>query len=355
MASKAYLIFSLHDLPYAIAAERVREIFLLPELTPVVEAPADIVGLLDFHGRMIPMMHLDLRFGYSFERCYLGDSAIVVESQGLQVGIIVNQVRTVVDLDDRYIQPDLAYGREQNLNQAFVSGTIDLDDEKIILLNVDNLIRDPDAVVEMVRQAKTGDNKEMAAKISTKKIGSFYDLYCPQATAKEKAIFRSRAANIKKNINSTTETTNLTPVAVIRLGSKYYGIDLNIIREFINIKGITTIPCCPGFILGNINLRGEILTVVDIRSVLNLQLPQQQPIKKAVVIEIDEIVAGIGVDEVCDAVDFRPEDLKSVPLGINSSTAKYLKATASYLDRPLNIIDVSKIFSEGALSVDMAA
>ncbi|MEL6580940.1 MAG: chemotaxis protein CheW, partial [Cyanobacteria bacterium J06621_12] len=46
MGIKPYLIFSLHDARYAIAAESVTEIFLLPELTPVAEAPPDIVGLL---------------------------------------------------------------------------------------------------------------------------------------------------------------------------------------------------------------------------------------------------------------------------------------------------------------------
>ena len=48
MATKPYLIFSLHDTRYAIAAEQVAEIFLLPELTPVANAPFDIVGLFKF-------------------------------------------------------------------------------------------------------------------------------------------------------------------------------------------------------------------------------------------------------------------------------------------------------------------
>ncbi|MDJ0569838.1 MAG: chemotaxis protein CheW, partial [Pleurocapsa sp. MO_192.B19] len=114
MATKPYLIFSLDDTRYAIAAEKVKEIFLLPELTPIAEAPADIVGLLNLHSLFIPVMHLDLRFGHKFEQCYLTDSVIVIESQGLQVGVIVNQVETVNDIDDRYIQADLSYGRERN-------------------------------------------------------------------------------------------------------------------------------------------------------------------------------------------------------------------------------------------------
>ncbi|NJL43160.1 MAG: chemotaxis protein CheW, partial [Pseudanabaena sp. SU_2_4] len=81
---------------YAIAAQKVTEIFLLPELTVVAEAPLDIVGLLNLHNQFVPVMHLDLRFGHKFDQCWLTDSVIVVESPGIQVGVIVHQVETVV-------------------------------------------------------------------------------------------------------------------------------------------------------------------------------------------------------------------------------------------------------------------
>jgi purine-binding chemotaxis protein CheW len=77
MGIKPYLIFNLHHRRYAIAAESVTEIFLLPELTPVAEAPTDIVGLLNLHANFVPVMHLDLRFGHKFDRCNLTDSVIV--------------------------------------------------------------------------------------------------------------------------------------------------------------------------------------------------------------------------------------------------------------------------------------
>jgi purine-binding chemotaxis protein CheW len=95
MGIKSYLIFSLHDARYAIAAESVTEIFLLPELTPIAEAPSDIVGLLNLHSVYVPVMHLDLRFGHKFDRCHVTDSVIVVESQGLQVGMIVHRLSLI--------------------------------------------------------------------------------------------------------------------------------------------------------------------------------------------------------------------------------------------------------------------
>jgi purine-binding chemotaxis protein CheW len=166
MGIKSYLIFSLHDARYAIAAELVTEIFLLPELTPVAEAPSDIVGLLNLHSVYVPVMHLDLR-------------VIVVESQGLQVGMIVHRVETVNEIDDRYIQQDLSYGRA-NIHQAFVQSVINLDDELIILLNIDNLVRHPEALEDLVYSEANCDRELLA--------GNFYAQYFTDASSQWSAL-----------------------------------------------------------------------------------------------------------------------------------------------------------------------
>ena len=347
MKSKPYLIFSLHGLPYAIAAERVREIFLLPELIPINEAPTDIIGLLNLHGQVIPVIHLDLRFGQDFQQCHLHDNIVVVESQGLTVGVVVHEVQEVNEIESQYIQGELNYGR-LNINEVFVASIIKLDEATIPLLNIDNLIRHPQGVKVLATEANHTEIEKV-----TKSASSFYDLYCPQANEREKAIFRQRAANLRLS-GSDEETTDLLSVAVVSLGGEYFGFNLETVREFINIERVTKVPCCPQHILGNINLRGEILTLVDIRPLLNLQ-DSQTKATKAVAIDVDEIVAGITVDEVSDVIDFHPRELKPLPVGINSNKAQYLQGTASYLDRPLNVIDLSKMLLQGVLTVDRVA
>ncbi|MBE9043328.1 chemotaxis protein CheW [Pleurocapsales cyanobacterium LEGE 10410] len=342
MAIKPYLIFSLHDTRYAIAAKLVREIFLLPELKPVAEAPGDIVGLLNLHSKFVPAMHLDLRFGHKFDRCRLTDSVIVVESRDLQVGVIVHQVETVVDIDDRYIQADLdlSYGRDR-IERAFVQGAIDLDDEIIILLDVDNLVRHPDALEALVEsEPETTDN--------------FYAQYFADATANAKAILHQRAANLKETTDDA-EATELISVAVVSINGSYFGLDLDAVREFIKIERVTTIPCCPSHIVGNMNLRGEVLTLVDICQSLNLTIAKRQRPTKAVVIEVDDIVGGIVVEEVFDVVELRREELKPVPVAMNPKTAAYLKGMADYQGQSLNIIDLAKLLQQGQMTVELSA
>lgn len=350
MATKPYLIFSLHNRRYAIAAKEVREIFLLPELTPVDGAPLDIVGLLNLHSAHVPVMHLDLRFGHKFDQCNLTDSVIVLESKGLQLGVIVHQVETVNDIDDQYIQFVLDYGREVDINQAFVEGVISLDDETILLLNVNNLIRHPDALETLL---DTEDSQSEVGFLGSS-ASNFFDLCFPSASNRTREILSQRATNLK-GAKENEELTKLISIVVVGINGGYFGLDLEIVREFTKIDRVTTIPCCPNQIVGNMNLRGEILTLVDIRQPLNLPFNSFKQMTKAVVIEVDDIVAGIVVEEVFDVVDFRPEELKSVPVAIETNTAAYSKGIANYLNRSLNMIDLPKLIAQGAMTVQLKA
>jgi len=213
MQSKFYLIFSLHNVQYAIEANLVQELFFLPELMPIAEAPTDIVGLLNLRRKIVPIMHLDLRLGNSLQECRLNDSVILIAWEGLQIGIIVNTVHEVKNIDHQLIETEIEYGRLRNIHPAFVAGVAKLESEIIVLLNPEALIRQPDAVEALIKDATDDvvdaeDGQETGTETTfpetnkgqnlTKIISSFYELCCPHATAKEREIFRQRAENLRQ-------------------------------------------------------------------------------------------------------------------------------------------------------------
>ena len=342
MGIKPYLIFRLHDARYAIAAKSVSEIFLLPELTPVAEAPSDIVGLLNLHSKYIPVMHLDLRFGHKFDRCHVTDSVIVVEFQNLQIGVIVHQVETVIEIDDRYIQPDLSYGRT-NIHQAFVQSVIELDDEMITLLNIENLVRHPEELEALLTADE--DREELLP-------SNFYTRYFADANSNTKQILHQRAVNLKE-VEEDIGAAELVSLAVVSIAGKYLALDLSVVREFINIGKVTIIPCCPKHVIGNINLKGEVLTLIDISHSLDLAPDRQRQAAKAVVVEVDDITVGIVVDEVYDVVDLRREEIKPAPAATTGAIATYLKGVANYQNHTLKAIDIDKLLSSGTMTVEL--
>jgi purine-binding chemotaxis protein CheW len=407
MASKPYLIFSLDDSHYAIAASLVKEIFPLPELTPVPEAPTDIIGIINLRSEVLPVMHLALRLGRLSVTCKIDDQIVVLDWQGLQIGMVVDRVLELRTIEDESIQAQLDYGRTNNINPAFIAGIAKLESELIVLLDPETLIRQPDEVatliwegalqespLEKMLQAEATANSdevdlsfldEMADRdrdalgespgafdmpdlpigeipdigksieestVIGSGFGSFYDRYCPHATPAEQAIFRQRTEKLKMTLVGLDDSTGLFPLAVVKLGGESYGIDLKSIQEFTSIRNLTAIPCCPRHIVGNMNLRGEIVTLVDIRSALNLPTPVVKVGTKTVVVHVEDIVAGLPVDDVADVMYINPDQIKPAPIALPASGEAYLQGTVSIFDLTLGILDLSKLLGGKELVVN---
>ena len=86
------------------------------------------------------------------------------------------------------------------------------------------------------------------------------------------------------------EDTERIPLAIIQLGAECFGVGLDVVREFSHLRRVTAIPCCPSHIAGNMNLRGDILTLVDIRGLLNI--PAEGNPSEVMVVEAGDLSIG---------------------------------------------------------------
>jgi purine-binding chemotaxis protein CheW len=398
MASKPYLIFSQGNSQYGIDASLVKEIFPLPELKPVPEAPTDIIGILNLRGEVLPVMHLGLRLGRSALRCKVTDQIVVLDWRGLQIGMVVEQVQELQTIEGAVIQSQPDYGRERNINPAFIAGIAKLESELIVLLDPETLIREPDRVATMIWESQIPQMKvepeavdgggftedsfeqifdddlndaldllvetdfdatafavpqpEAAESGADTDLGDFYNRYCPHATTEEREIFRRRAENLRLPLIDLTDSTGLYPLAVVDLGGESFGIDLKSIQEFTSIRNLTHIPCCPSHIVGNMNLRGEIVTLVDIRSVLNLRGSSVQIGTQTVVVQVKDIVAGLPVDRVSDVLYINPNEIKPVPIAVPAGAEGYLQGTVSLFGTTLSVLDLPKLLTGDLLLVN---
>ena len=408
MDSQAYLIFQLQELRYGIEAELVQEVFPLPELTPLADAPADIIGMLNLRGKIVPVMHLACRLGQSQPMCKVKDAVIILDWQGIQVGIVVDQVQDVLTFDASAIDPSVNYGRPQD--SPYIKGVTKELEVPIVLLNPDSLIREPDQVASLVWETELGtmepeipstfdsetssdaledidDPDEIAALHQqwealladsesdsdpdaeqllstdleevaepeptipqTPKLGTFFERYCPDASEADQAVFRQRAASLRVALTET-DPADLRSLAVVGLGNQYFGLDLSWVREFINIRTVTPIPCCPQHIVGNINLRGEVMTLVNIQKALNLTDASRESPQKAVVFEVNDVVAGLTVDEVIDVTALSSAQIAPIPAAVSASYREFLQGMILYDNQYLNILDLPKMISQGVLSV----
>jgi purine-binding chemotaxis protein CheW len=374
MENKEYLTFRLHDLQYGIEAVFVQEILPLPELTPIPESATDIIGILNLRGQIVPIIHLALLQNTPVKDCHLSDNVIVIQWEDLQIGLVVHQVNEVLELNDEVIETEPSYGFLSDINTELIAGVAKVDAGNIVLLDSKTLIREPDAVLPLIWDAQTyldivpasptNDVEEQLEQevlqqdenLQTSKIiSSFYDLYCPSSTPKERAIFRQRADNFRQPIESLKVATELMPIAVIGFGNEYFGLDLELVREFINIGNLTPIPCCPNHIVGNINLRGEIVTLVDIRNILNLPNTPVSVGSPAVVVQVDDIVAGLPVERVLEMASINSTDMTPLSGILSNFSEQYIRGTALFQEKILRVLDLPKLLTQGELVVNEQA
>ncbi|PSB28394.1 chemotaxis protein CheW, partial [filamentous cyanobacterium Phorm 46] len=231
----------------------------------------------------------------------------------------------------------------------------------IMLLNVDRLIRySPDkteAQIPVSAAAIQVEAKNLQLEIEpkllaedTKVLGKPH-VFCPNATAEEKAIFRERADNLRLLGDRENSAPINMSLAVVALNGEHFGINLGVVREFTDIRQVTPVPCTPDRIIGNMNLRGEILTLVDIRNVLNMS-PDTKSLSQAIVVEIEDLVAGVVVDEILDIIHLNLSDLATIPAAINSVNREYLRGTAFYEEKIITVLNLQKLLIKGGIVVD---
>ena len=360
MNTQSYLTFRLHNLVYGVATHLVKEIFQLPELTIIPETPGDIIGVLYLRDRIIPVMHLDRRLGQPIQECRLSDRVILIEWETIEIGVIVNEVLDVLDIESHNLESEPDYGRENHLNTAFIANIAKIADKSIILLNYEALIRQPDEIAAMITDTEdleedleenvdNEDGEFVESESHYPLLSNFFDLYCPQASQIERDIFRQRANELQVPLE-TWESEGTMALAVFTLGEEYFACDLSVVKEFIDIEDITPIPCCPNHIVGNINLRGEIITLVDIRSVLNFTDTTTSG-SQAILVQIDDIYAGIVVDEIFDVFRIDQKQLTPTPTGVAAEIKQYFHGMTTYESNLLSAIDLPTIFAKGNLVV----
>ncbi|MCX6819236.1 MAG: chemotaxis protein CheW [Candidatus Aenigmarchaeota archaeon] len=145
--------------------------------------------------------------------------------------------------------------------------------------------------------------------------------------------------------NLSSETLKLL---VFRLADEEYATEITQTREIIKHSEITKIPTAPKFIKGILNLRGQIIVILDLRERFNLPAEESEHI---IITDAGKSTFGIIVDKVTEIVKVEKDDIKDAPRIISSKIhMDYIKGVAVLGERILIILDLQKILNEEELS-----
>ena len=117
--------------------------------------------------------------------------------------------------------------------------------------------------------------------------------------------------------NSAAESLAGDPViqlVTFRLKDETYGINVMQVQEVLRVSEIAPVPGAPPFVLGIINLRGNVVTVVDTRTRFGLPTTERDDASRIVIIESEQQVVGILVDSVAEVVELRQSAIDAAPM-----------------------------------------
>jgi len=131
-----------------------------------------------------------------------------------------------------------------------------------------------------------------------------------------------------------------------RLDNESYGINVMQVQEVLRYSEIAPVPGAPSYVLGIINLRGNVVTVIDTRLRFGLSQTETSDQTRIVIIETENQVVGIMVDAVAEVVYLRQSEVETTPNVGNEETAKFIQGVCHKNDELLILVDLEKMMSD---------
>lgn len=131
-----------------------------------------------------------------------------------------------------------------------------------------------------------------------------------------------------------------------RVGEEEYGIDIQYVTEIVGIQKISAVPEMPDYIKGVINLRGQVIPVMDVR--IRFHMPAQSYNERTcvIVVHINENFVGLVVDAVKEVASLPQDSICEAPKVARSESAQYIKGIGKVGDDVKIILDVYKLLTD---------
>jgi len=164
----------------------------------------------------------------------------------------------------------------------------------------------------------------------------------------QKKILKTRAQALAKEPMKEDASAEQLEVIEFLLGPERYGIETRYIREVYPLRDLTPLPCTPPFVAGVVNVRGAILSLIDLKAFFGLPKKELTDLNKVVVIQNRDMEFGLLADEVPGVQRFYAASIQLSLPTLTDIRAEYLKGVTE--DR-LIILDAEKILSDKKIIV----
>jgi purine-binding chemotaxis protein CheW len=259
------IAFTILEKEYALEIKNVSQVIRVREITPIPQAPDFVEGVIAWYGKVIPLISLRKKFSLEKQDSNKLDRIIVTRVHGSHIGIIVDQVTDVLNLEATNLEPPGTLFRETN----YLAGIGKIEKRLILLMDAERLLS-------------------------------------PQEQSSiDKIIIESEEERLEGQLAKDT-----VRLLAFSLNEENYCIDITEAKKVFTPGIVTRVPNTAPFVKGVANLHGTIIPLIDIRPFLGLAGGEVTQASKTIVTEMEDGLVGIVVDKIFEAREIERDSIQ---------------------------------------------
>lgn len=143
--------------------------------------------------------------------------------------------------------------------------------------------------------------------------------------------------------HSTSADDERIQWATFKLEDEIYGIHVMQVKEVQRLTEIAPVPGAQHYVLGIVNLRGNVITVVDTRTLFGLPRAEMTDNSRIIVIELEDQVIGVLVDKVADVIYIQRSNIERAPNVGTDESAKFIQGVSYHNEQLITLLDFDRI------------
>ncbi|MCR4881297.1 MAG: chemotaxis protein CheW [bacterium] len=319
---KKYLLVEISDTLYAFGITMVKEVIPMIEIFSV-DSASNILGIIKLRDETIPVCDFRTLFGKEPKKVNKQQKLVVLQLNSVKIAVVADALA------------DIMLFEEQNVSAFPLT-------DKFIKMSVVN-----DRSIAFV------DFHEFYKYVvSLSNLTQFQANSLIPIEKKSLALIKTRTEIInKKDTYVLSEDAFLNEKFVVfRLNDEIYAFNILYVEEIkkINESEVSSIPCVPDFIRGIINTQGDYISLIDIKSFLNMAIMPMQNKIDVVIINVNRLRIALLVDEIIDIEQLTLTKMVSTP----AFEASFIKGEISHKELLINMLDVEKLFSSQNINIE---
>ena len=168
----------------------------------------------------------------------------------------------------------------------------------------------------------------------------------------ENEILRMRALSLAKREDVDAADEPQMTVVEFRLDDETYALEAQYVSEVFTLRELTPVPGTPPFVIGIVNVRGEIISINDLRQLLGLRPAETSQLRKVVVLQDDHMRFGIAVDSLDGACRIPVRELQPPPTITTGTQREYVKGVTT---DNIFVLGGDRLLQDHTLRVDATA